>query len=187
MATNTVVESARRLLGWTLQVGDRAGTIVETEAYGAADDGASHAFRGQTPRNEIMFGEAGRLYVYLIYGMHWCANVVCRPKGEASAVLIRAIEPTLGLEAMRLARPRAKSDRDLGSGPGKLCQVLGITGDDTGAALFDSDSPVRLMPPAKMLDSSQIVTGPRIGITKAVDYPWRFGIKDSSHLSRRFI
>ncbi len=133
-----------------------------------------------------MFGEAGRLYVYLIYGMYWCANVVCRPQGEASAVLIRAIEPSSGLDEMRVARPRAKSDRDLGSGPGKLCQALAITGEHDGTQLFSARSAVVLSPPTEPIKPDQIVTGPRIGITKAVDYPWRFGIKGNPHLSRRF-
>ena len=124
------------LLNKLLVHGDRAGRIVEVEAYHGANDAASHAYRGLTPRTAVMFGPAGFLYVYFTYGMHWCANVVCGPEGEAAAVLIRALAPTSGLAAMREARPAARLERDLCNGPAKLCQALGITGQDNGVDLL---------------------------------------------------
>ena len=128
------------LLNKLLAHGERVGRIVEVEAYHGANDAASHAFRGMTARTAVMFGPAGFLYVYFTYGMHWCANVVCGPDGEAAAVLIRALEPVAGLEAMRLARPSARSDRELCNGPAKLCQSLDITGADNGTDLLDRGS-----------------------------------------------
>jgi DNA-3-methyladenine glycosylase len=172
------------LLNKLLVRGDRAGRIVEVEAYHGADDAASHAYRGKTPRTEVMFGPPGFLYVYFTYGMHWCANVVCGPEGEAAAVLVRALEPTSGLEAMRAVRPAARRDRDLCSGPAKLCQALGITGGDSGLDLLAARrGPVRLLddrtPPPRRPGR-----GTRIGITSATEKRWRFWVAGSPFVSR---
>ena len=189
----TAVAIAPQLLGWEL-VGpsaagnsaagnSAAGRIVEVEAY-EPHDPASHTFRGKTKRNATMFGPPGHLYSYLIYGMHVCANVVVGPPGRGAAVLIRALEPVEGVSAM-IERRGSTAELNLCSGPGKLCQALGISLDHDGLDLFDSESLVQLRPPDQPL-TERIVTGPRIGITKAVDQPWRFGLADSPHLSRRF-
>lgn len=177
------LQAGPSLLGAILTVGDRSGRIVEVESYEGENDGASHAARGQTPRNEVMFGPAGRLYVYKIYGMHWCANVVCGPAGEPGAVLIRAIEPIAGTDLMWPDRPKAKQLVDLGSGPGKLCAALAITGDHNGVDLLGADSPVRLVAGR---EPEQVSTGPRIGITKAADRHWRFAVTDNKHVSRPY-
>lgn len=187
----SAIDVAPGLLGAQIEVGHgdsmRSGTIVEVEAYGAGDDGASHAFRGVTPRNEAMFGPPGHLYVYRIYGMHWCANVVCSPDGDASAVLIRAVAPITGVDAMWPDRPKAKTERDLCSGPGKLCAALGIDGSHDGADLFDPASPIRLAQSdgvSGAIANRHVVTGPRIGISKAVDRPWRFAVAGDPNVSR---
>lgn len=147
--------------------------IVETEAYHGPSDPGSHAYRGPTPRNQVMFGEPGRLYMYFTYGNHWMANVVCRPPGEAAAVLIRAAEPIDGLDLMRSRRQKARSDLDLLSGPGKLCAALGLDARHYGLDLFDPSSPVQLHPgdaPANVLVSTRIGLAPGKGETT----PWRF-------------
>jgi DNA-3-methyladenine glycosylase len=175
------------LLNKVLVRGGRAGRIVEVEAYHGANDAASHAFRGRTPRTAVMFGPPGFLYVYFTYGMHWCANVVCGPDGEAAAALIRALEPLHGLEEMRTARPGARRDRDLCNGPAKLCQALGITGADTGTDLVapaagGARATVRLLadgtPPPKRPGR-----GTRIGIKEATDKRWRFWVPDNAYVS----
>ncbi len=181
----TAVEVAPTLLGAVLVAGETAGRIVEVEAY-EPDDPASHSHRGPTARNQTMFGPPGHLYVYRIYGIHWCANVVCGPSGTGSAVLVRALEPLCGLELMAMRRDRPPDDLvALCSGPGKLCQALAIDGSDDGVDLFAPSSPIRLEPDPDG-SGGPIVTGPRVGITKAVERPWRFGVAASSHLSRRF-
>jgi DNA-3-methyladenine glycosylase len=174
------------LLGLLVVCGHRAGRIVEVEAYEGAEDPASHAYRGPTPRNAVMFGPHGHLYVYRSYGMHWCANVVCGPPGEASAVLLRAVEPVGGIEAMWADRPRARRASDLGSGPGKLCAALGIDGGHNGANLLDPTSPVRLALPAAGGGDAEpaVVAGPRVGITRAVERPWRYALARNAHVSR---
>jgi DNA-3-methyladenine glycosylase len=161
--------------------------IVETEAYDR-EDPASHSFAGPTARTASMFGPPGRVYVYRSYGIHWCVNFVCCEVGHGAAVLIRALEPTTGLDVMRerrgLADESVESEatrRRLCSGPGKVCQALGITRAHDGLAL--DAPPFQLLPPTKR---AQVVIGPRIGITKAVEIPWRFGLKGSPFLSRPF-
>jgi DNA-3-methyladenine glycosylase len=153
------------------------GVIVETEAY-APGDSASHSFRGRTARNAAMFGPAGRLYVYRSYGVHWCANVVCEDEGTGAAVLLRALEPTAGLEEM--ARRRGLDDpRLLCAGPGRLTQALGLTGRHDGLSL--AEPPFSLAPPPGPVG---VVTGPRIGISTATDLPWRYCLGGSQYVSR---
>ena len=164
------------LLGTRLLVDGVGGVIVETEAYHPQDP-ASHSFRGPTPRNRAMFAGPGRVYVYRSYGIHWCVNFVCR---GASAVLIRALEPTDGIATMR--QRRGLDDvRALCSGPGKLCAALGVTGELDGRPL--AARPFRIVLPDAPLAAA---VGPRIGITKAADKPWRFGVKGSRFLSKPF-
>jgi len=169
------VEVAPRLLGAILRVGDVAVRLTEVEAYLAADDPGSHAFRGRTARNDVMFGGPGHLYTYFTYGMHTCANVVTGSAGEASAVLFRAGEVIDGLDLARERRPTARRDRDLARGPARLCVALGITLDDGGSDL--AAGRVRLeLSDAPSLD---VATGPRTGVSGAgggVEYPWRFWI-----------
>ena len=178
------VDVAPWLLHKVLVRGGRSGRIVEVEAYGGADDPASHAFGGPTARNAVMFGPAGHLYVYFTYGMHWCANVVCGPEGSAQAVLVRALTPLSGLEGMRTDRPPTFPDRDLCRGPARLCRALGITGADDGTDLLVPDGTVRLvddgMPPP-----GRPASGPRIGISRAVDRPWRWWVTGDRHVSGR--
>ena len=148
--------------------------LTEVEAYsGSGLDPASHAHRGPTPRNQLMFGPAGFLYVYFTYGMHWCANVVTGPDGKASAVLLRAGEVVDGLELARARRPRA-SDRDLCRGPARLAKALALDGSSLGADLLDAESPVRLLP--RKGPRPVVATGPRVGITVGTDTPWRFWV-----------
>ena len=173
-----ILDLAPALIGCTLLVDGVGGTIVETEAYEAGDP-ASHSFAGPTPRNRAMWGAGGHAYIYRIYGIHWCLNVV-GGAAPGAAVLIRAIEPTHGLATMA-ARRGTESPRSLCSGPGKLAQALGLTGAQDGLPL--DHPPFALLPRP---GDPPIVAGPRIGITKAADRPWRFGWAGSPFLSRRF-
>jgi DNA-3-methyladenine glycosylase len=174
-----VHEVAPELIGATLFLDGVGGTIVEVEAYDQ-DDPASHGFRGRTSRTASMFGPPGHAYVYRSYGIHWCLNLVCAEEGRAEAALVRALEPTRGLEAMR-ERRGVDAVRALCSGPGKLCQALGITRAHDGLALDE--------PPFELLAAEcgpELAVGPRIGITRAVEKPWRYGLAGSPFLSRRF-
>jgi DNA-3-methyladenine glycosylase len=171
------------LLGAIFQVGELRGRIVETEAYGGSNDAASHAYRGKTPRNEVMFGPPGHLYVYFTYGMHYCANVVTGAVGDGQAVLIRAIEPFSGLETMRERRAKAKKDRDLANGPAKLCVAFGINAEHNGADLIARTWSIAMMRPEMPIGVAEISNGPRIGITKEIERPWRFWLTNNSHVS----
>ena len=175
----SVHEVAPDLIGVTLLVDGVGGAIVEVEAYDQ-EDPASHAFRGRTERNAVMFGPPGFAYVYRSYGIHWCINFVCHEPGRAEAVLIRALAPEHGIEEMR-ARRGVLAERALCSGPGKLCQALGITRAHDGLPLDE--------PPFELIERTTpqaIVTGPRIGITRAVEHAWRYGLEGSPFLSRPF-
>ncbi len=181
---------ARELIGCTVAVGGAAGIIVETEAYDASDP-ACHAYIGRTRRNEVLFGEPGHAYVYLSYGIHSLLNFVAEPEGSAAAVLIRALEPAEGVELMRErrgrnARARASATRlkldELCSGPGKLTEALGVGLDLNGADLMAP--PFELLTPESSWDSSEVVAGTRIGITKAAELPWRYCAAGSRFVSR---
>jgi DNA-3-methyladenine glycosylase len=173
----SVHEVAPGLIGATLLVDGVGGRIVEVEAYDH-EDPASHGYRGRTPRNASMFGPPGHAYVYRSYGIHWCLNLVCEEVGVANAILVRALEPTQGVETMR-ERRALEEPRLLCSGPGRLCQALGITREHDGLPLdrppfelFGRDGAVR------------VVTGPRIGITRAAELPWRYVEAGSRFVSR---
>jgi DNA-3-methyladenine glycosylase len=172
-----VHEVARGLVGATLLVDGVGGVIVETEAY-TRDDPASHSYRGPTRRNATMFGPPGHLYVYRSYGIHWCANVVCGAEGAGSAVLLRALEPTAGLDQMRQRRGLEPAAL-LCSGPGRLTEALGITGAHDGLPL--DRPPFGIVPASRRV---QIAVAPRVGITRAGDLPWRYVLEGSTFVSR---
>ena len=175
----SVHQVAPDLIGTTLLADGVGGIIVEVEAYHHTEP-AAHSFNGPTPRNLVMFGPPGYSYVYRSYGIHWCVNFVCEKEGSASAVLIRALQPTHGIAAMRRRRG-LHDERALCSGPGKLCEALGIT-------IKTSELPLDTPPFAlhARIAKPEIIAGVRIGITKAVDLPWRFGLKGSKFLSKPF-
>jgi DNA-3-methyladenine glycosylase len=175
----SVHEVAPDLIGATFLVNGVGGIIVEVEAYHHTDP-AAHSFRGPTPRNRVMFGPPGFSYVYRSYGIHWCVNFVCEEEGSASAVLIRALQPTHGIPAMRRRR-RLHDERSLCSGPGKLTEALGIS-DQHNALPLDAP-PIALH---ARTGKPNVVAGLRIGITKAVELPWRYGLKGSKFLSKPF-
>jgi DNA-3-methyladenine glycosylase len=173
-----VLEVAPLLLGAVLRHGGVACRLTEVEAYDGANDPGSHAYRGPTPRNDVMFGPAGHLYVYFTYGMHWCANVVCGPEGRASAVLLRAGEIVAGLPTARSRRPSARVDRDLARGPARLCQALGIAREQNG---HDLTTPPLTLEPTK--PPIEVCTGPRVGLREAADRPWRFYLPEEPTVS----
>jgi DNA-3-methyladenine glycosylase len=181
-----VLPAAQRLLGCTVEAATPDGTVavrlVEVEAYRGADDPASHSFRGPTPRNTVMFGPAGHLYVYFVYGMHFCANVSCLDAGEAGAVLLRAGEVTSDLDVARRRRPTSRRDHELARGPARLASLLGLTRDLNGVDVTDPGSPVRLLAgPATPI--TQVRTGPRVGVAAGHELPWRFWIDGSPAVS----
>ena len=175
----SVHDVARDLIGCTVSHGETAGMIVETESY-HADDPACHAFGGPTPRSNVLFGPPAHAYVYLSYGIHSLLNFVCEPEGEAAAVLIRALEPRAGVATMR-GRRSVERLEDLCSGPGKLTEALGIGLDLNGVPLDGGPIEVRARSPSAV---PTIVTGPRIGITKATEHPWRFCAAGSRFVSK---
>jgi len=176
---------ARELLGTVVQCTATDGVIttariVETEAYLGPHDPACHAVAGLTPRTAHLFGPPGRAYVYFIYGMYWCFNAVTRERGHGAAVLIRAVHPIDGIDVMRCRRPRVTRDRDLTNGPGKTCLAMGITGAVSGTSL--RQGPVIIRKGTAVPDSAVVVT-PRIGISRAADWPMRFLVRDDSYVS----
>jgi DNA-3-methyladenine glycosylase len=175
--TGPVLEEAPRLLGAVLRHGDVAVRITEVEAYDGPNDPGSHAYRGRTRRNAVMFGPSGRLYCYFTYGMHVCCNVVCGPEGTPSAVLLRAGEVVDGLDLARARRPGA-TDRDLARGPARLCRALDIQLTDDGADLRAGSITLTLNPQV-----SDVSTGPRVGLRAAPDRPWRYWITGDPSVS----
>ena len=184
LLAGSVLDVAPRLLGAVIAHETAEGTVAvrltEVEAYDGPNDPGSHAHNGRTRRNQVMFGPPGYAYVYRSYGIHWCLNFVCEREGSASAVLIRALAPTHGLAVMRRRRGLA-DERVLCAGPGRLCQALGITQAHNGLAL--DAPPFAIYPRGGQI---KLVIGPRIGITKAADLPWRYGLAGSRFLSRPF-
>lgn len=171
----------RALIGATLLVDGVGGIIVETEAYDEAD-AASHSFGGQTLRNSAMFGPPAHAYVYQSYGLHWCLNLVCMPAGHGAGVLIRALQPTQGIETMKRRRGM-ENTMLLCAGPGRVCQALAVTRELDGRSI---EAPPFQLLPAPQGRQVEVVVGPRIGISKAVDVPWRFGLAGSRFVSRTF-
>jgi DNA-3-methyladenine glycosylase len=176
-----VQKAARGLRGCRLTAGGVTVRLTEVEAYAGGLDPASHAYRGRTERNAVMFGPAGYVYVYFTYGMHWCMNVVCGVEGEPSAVLLRAGEVVDGLEIARERRPTARRDAELARGPARLCKALGIDKTYYGTNLLDGDALATLAP--KLGKVGRIVAGPRVGVTGAHDVPWRFWIDGAPSVS----
>ncbi len=184
LPATAVDEAARALLGWRLTANGVTVRLTEVEAYsGLGADPASHAHRGRTGRNAVMFGPAGRLYVYQIYGMHYCANIVCGEDGVASAVLLRAGEVTGGLDVARQRRPAARRDADLAAGPAKLMQVLRLDRAANDTSVVDGSGPLTVTPPAEPVPAALVEAGPRVGVTAAHDVAWRFWLKGDPTVS----
>jgi DNA-3-methyladenine glycosylase len=184
LLSGPVDAAARGLLGCRLSGGGVTLRLTEVEAYaGTGEDPASHAHRGRTPRNAVMFGPPGYAYVYFTYGMHWCCNVVCGPDGLASAVLLRAGSIVDGIG---LARERRAStvDRLLASGPARLARALGIDGTATGTSMLDGTGPLLLRPPARPVDPGLIRSGPRVGVAGGHDIPWRYWVDGEPSVSQ---
>lgn len=181
-----VLPAARRLLGCTIEADTPDGVVavrlVEVEAYRGADDPASHSFRGRTPRNAVMFGPAGHLYVYFVYGMHFCVNVSCLDEGEAGAVLLRAGEVVSDLDTARRRRTTSRRDADLARGPARLAALLGLDRTRNGVDVTDPSSPVRVLAAPPVADAL-VRTGPRVGVAAAHRLPWRFWLADSPAVS----
>jgi len=176
---------APELLNKILLAADgRSGRIVEVEAYCGAIDPAAHTYRGKTPRNAVMFGPPGCMYVYFTYGMHWCCNAVCGDEGEGTAVLLRALQPLAGLGLMRRARPTARSDRDLCRGPARLTQAMGITGAVNGIELFSGRAEFSLVGDG-MAPPRDAQVGTRIGISRGMEHPWRWCVSGNEFVSKR--
>jgi DNA-3-methyladenine glycosylase len=178
---------ARDLLGRVVRTRTPDGVVavrlVETEAYAGEDDAASHAWRGPTPRNAVMYGPPGRLYVYFTYGMHWCANVSCEPAGRAAAVLLRAGEVVAGEDLARARRGAHIAHRRLASGPANLARALGLDGTWTGTDVTARGSALEVRAGASPGQPQSVVPGPRIGITREVERPWRFALAGDPHVS----
>ncbi|MGH4017846.1 MAG: DNA-3-methyladenine glycosylase [Pseudonocardiaceae bacterium] len=181
-----VLPAARLLLGCHLVADTADGEVVvrlvEVEAYRGADDPAAHSFRGRTERNAVMFGPPGHLYVYFVYGMHFCANISCLPDGDAGAVLLRAAEVVSDRDVARRRRPTARSDADLARGPARLAALLGLRREHNGLDVTDPSSPVRLRP-ADPVPDPQVCSGPRVGVAAAQQRPWRFWVDGSAAVS----
>jgi len=189
LLTRPVLDAAPALIGCRMQAGDVQLRLTEVEAYdGQGGDPGSHAHRGKTARNAVMFGPPGHAYVYFTYGMHWCLNVVVGPPGVAAAVLLRAGVVVAGLATARQRRPSARSDDQLASGPARLTAALGVDGSYGGVDLLDPNAPLRLLPPAgpsvRAPLVSSIRTGPRVGLAAAADLPWRFWLDGDPSVSR---
>jgi DNA-3-methyladenine glycosylase len=185
--TDDVLTAAVRLLGCVIEADTPEGTVgvrlVEVEAYRGADDPASHSFRGRTTRNAVMFGPAGHLYVYFVYGMHFCANISCLTHGEPAAVLLRAGEVVSDLGVAMARRPTARRADDLARGPARLASLLGLRREHNGVDVTDPASPVRLLA-APPVDPALIRTGPRVGVAAAHELPWRFWLDGSPAVSQ---
>lgn len=181
-----VLAAARLLLGCRLVAdtpdGEVAVRLVEVEAYRGADDPAAHSYRGRTRRNAVMFGPAGHLYVYFVYGLHFCVNISCLPDGQAGAVLLRAGEVVSELDVARHRRPTARSDDELARGPARLAALLGLVREHNGVDVADPGSAVRLLPGDPVPDE-RVRTGPRVGVAAAQDRPWRFWVDGSPAVS----